>query len=258
MEQISSTKNQYVKLARSLFEKKYRTSSGLFLVEGINVLRDMPSNVTVEHLFFTKARQDEALSLVESKNAQDGNFSYARANIACVSEQVLSYITDTVSPYGIVALCKMLDNSFSLAEGYSMLVDGVQDPGNLGTIIRTAAACNFNTVYLLDTVDLYSPKVVRSTLGAMFRLNIVKVSLDDVKERIAPQRDICVLDMNGDNLLDASIPKNAVIVCGNEAHGVREELKQIAKHTYSLPMKNGIESLNVAVASAVAMYQTVK
>ncbi len=258
MEQISSTKNQYVKLARSLFDKKNRTSSGLFLVEGINVLRDMPSTVQVEYLFFTDSRKDEALSLVESKMAEEGNFSYAHANIACVSDSVLSYITDTVSPYGIVAICKMLDNSFSLCEGKSILLDGVQDPGNLGTIIRTAAACNFKNVYLLDTVDLYSPKVVRSTLGAMFRVNIVKVSLEDVKERIAPHRSICVLDMDGENLLEVTIPENAVLVCGNEAHGVRKELKNLAKHTYSLPMTNGIESLNVAVASAVAMYQTLK
>ncbi len=258
MDKITSTKNQYVKLARSLFEKKFRNASGLFLVEGINVLRDMPGSVCVEHLFFSEARQDEALALVKSKMAEEGNFSYARANVACVSDAVLSYITDTVSPYGIVAVCKMMDNTFALVEGHSILVDGVQDPGNLGTIIRTAAACDFKNVYLLDTVDLYSPKVVRSTLGAMFRLNVCQVSMDDVKKSLAPNCEICVLDMSGESLLDATIPDGAILVCGNEAHGVRDELKNLAKHTYSLPMKNGIESLNVAVASAVAMYQTLK
>ena len=139
--------------------------------------------------------------------------------------------------------------------GNSLLLVGVCDSGILGTILRTAAACDFSDVYLLDTADVFSPKVVRATLGGLFR-----VRLHDIDENtaLALMNDAngAVLDMGGENIFENKPSSPVLLVAGNEAHGVRDCLKIAAKHTYSLPMKNEIESLNVAVATAVAMYQT--
>lgn len=252
MEIISSTKNQFVKLARSLQEKKFRTETGLFLVEGINLLKDLPDTVETEYLFSTEDRLDEANSIFSTSKIS--GFINTRAQVYCVSEDVMQYISDTKTPYGILAVCKIPNKKFSVNENNAILLDGVSDPGNIGTIIRCAAACDYKDVYLLDCCDLYSPKVVRSTLGGLFRVNTHVISLEEARELI-DKKTSAVLDMNGDDIFEKKLSGPVLLIAGNEAHGVRDEFKQNATYKLSLPMKNGIESLNVAVASAVAMYQ---
>ena len=135
------------------------------------------------------------------------------------------------------------------------MLDGVSDPGNLGTILRSAAACDFCDVYLFDTADVFSPKVVRATLGGLFRVRLHEVD-ECLALKLMAETNSAVLDMGGKNILENKPSTPVLLVAGNEAHGVREILKRAAKNTYSLPMKNEIESLNVAVATAVSMYQT--
>lgn len=261
MQIITSTKNQYVKEARSLAQKKFRNQTGLFLVEGINILRDMPSSVQIAYVLSTPQRAEEAEQILSSKydnlhtNAMQ-NVAFTRAQVYYVSDEVMAYIADTVSPYGICAVCVMPKTEFCMPQGNALLLDGVSDPGNLGTIFRTAAACGFCDVYLLDTADIYSPKVVRATLGGLFKVRAIEVNLD---EAISLMRgtNSAVLDMGGQNILTNKAVSPVLFVAGNEAHGVRQELRAEAKNVYSLPMKNDIESLNVAVATAVAMYQTI-
>lgn len=254
---ITSTKNQFVKKAKLLSQKKFRKESGLFLVEGTNIIKDMPRGVEVEYVLATLQRKDE-VERAFGKEADEKSceaLAFTRAQVYYVSDEVMAYVADTVSPYGILAVCKMPSLDFAMPLGNALLLDGVSDPGNLGTILRTAAACDFSDVYLLDTADVFSPKVVRATLGGLFR-----VRLHDIDENaaLALMKDAngAVLDMGGVNIFENKPSSPVLLVAGNEAHGVRECLKIAAKHTYSLPMKNEIESLNVAVATAVAMYQT--
>ncbi len=252
---ITSTKNQYVKQARSLAQKKFRNETGLFLVEGINLIKDMPSTVQIEYAFATLQRQEEAMSIFGAER-NGADFFYTRAQVYYVSEEVMAYIADTVSPYGICAVCKIPVLPFAMPKGNALLLDGVSDPGNLGTIFRTAAACDFCDIYLLDTADIFSPKVVRATLGGLFKVRAYEIDEAQAIELLR-NTNSAVLDMDGANILENK-PKNSVLlVSGNEAHGVRDVLRKEAKRVYSLPMKNQIESLNVAVATAVAMYQTV-
>ena len=248
MEIITSTQNKLVKLARSLAERKFRVETGLFLAEGVNLLRDMPNDVAVEFVLATEGRYDEASEIFADRSVKEG--------IICVSDAVMKSVSDTSSPYGIVAVCKIPSVQFEMPKGNALLLDGVSDPGNVGTIMRTAGACGFCEVYALNGTDIYSPKVIRATLGALFK---IKACVIDEEQAITLMRNCnsAVLDMGGKNLLESKIQSPILFVAGNEAHGVRESLKREAKNVYSLPMKNQIESLNVAVATAVAMYQTV-
>ena len=247
MELITSAKNQYVKLCKSLAEKKFRRETGLFFVEGKNLFKDLPSFVQIEYIFATGEREAEAneLSLV-----------HAGAKVLFVTDEIVKQLADTMTPYGIVAVCKMPNVEFKMPSGNALLLDGVADPGNVGTIFRTAAACGFEDVYLVDSADIYSPKVVRATLGGLFKVNAYVIDVDTAKE-LLKNTNSAVLDMGGSNILKENIECPILFVAGNEAHGVRDEFVSLAKKVYSLPMKNGVESLNVAVATSVAMYRTV-
>lgn len=247
MEIITSAKNQYVKLAKSLADKKNRRETDLFFVEGKNLLKDLPESVEIECIFATPEREDEAQAL---------STAHAGAKILFATESIVAMIADTMTPYGIVAVCKIPKREFKMPLGNALLLDGVADPGNVGTILRSAAACDFKDVYLVDSADIYSPKVVRATLGGLFRVSACEIDVDTAKQLIA-ECNSAVLDMGGNNILTENIAQPILFVAGNEAHGVRDEFKRIAHKVYSLPMANGVESLNVAVATSVAMYRTV-
>lgn len=218
------------------------------MVEGINLLRDMPRSVEVAYAFATEARLDEAKEILAER---DG------AELFAVTQAVMESISDTVSPYGIAAACRIPTVGYRKPAGKALLLDGVSDPGNLGTILRTAAACDFSDAYVLDCADAYSPKVIRATLGALFKVRVYEVN-EEQAISLVRETDSAALDMRGENILTARVTGDPLLfIAGNEAHGVREVIKKEAKRTYSLPMKNGMESLNVAVATAVAMYRTV-
>ena len=258
---ITSTKNQFVKEARSLSQKKFRIETGLFLVEGINLIKDMPSSVRVKYVLATPSRESEVETIFfsDEKERQEKamqSVAFTRAQVYYVSDEVMAYVADTVSPYGICAVCEIPKSEFRMPASNALLLDGVSDPGNLGTIFRTAAACDFCDIYLLDTADIYSPKVVRATLGGLFKVRATVITLDEAIDLMRCTNS-AILDMNGINILTNKAVSPVLFVAGNEAHGVRAELRKEAKIAYSLPMKNDIESLNVAVATAVAMYQTI-
>lgn len=247
MDVITSTQNKFVKLARSLSQRKFRLETGLFLAEGVNLLRDMPQSVIPSFVLATQDRYSEANEMFAGRELVD---------IYAVSDAIMKSVADTESPYGIAAVCSMPDMGFAMPQGKALLLDRVSDPGNMGTVLRTAAACDFCDVYLLDTADIFSPKVIRASLGALFRLRLHRVDEDTAIDLVRDTNSIA-LDMDGENILKSNLGDNMLFVAGNEAHGIRKCLLSEAKRVCSLPMKNQIESLNVAVAAAVAMYQTV-
>ena len=245
MEIITSTQNQFVKQVRSLRDKKFRKQSGLFVVEGGNIFKDMPDGLSVEYILATEERLDEVQKLIFS----------TRVCVYVVSESVMKSLSDTVTPYGLIAVLKTPQVEFSMPKGNALLLDGVSDPGNMGTIIRTAAARGFEDIYLLDCVDVYSPKVVRATLGGLFKVRLCEVDESEAID-LLDNLNSAVLDFGGEDLTKAEINSPILIVTGSEAHGVRDSVLAHSKRILTLPMTNGIESLNAAVATAVAMYQT--
>ncbi len=142
-----------------------------------------------------------------------------------------------------------------LPVGNVLVFDGLQDPGNVGTLLRTAVACGFTDVYAVNTVDMYSPKVLRSAMSAHYCIKLHECnSLEQVFEYLK-ELEIVACDMVGDNVFETQFCKNVALVLGNEGNGLSEYSRRNTMRTVSLPMANSFESLNVAVAGSVIMYQ---
>ncbi len=243
MDVITSNSNQYVKLVKSLSDKKSRDTLGLFMLEGERLIKDLPNDYGVEFLLVSEDKADEYDYLLNG-----------RTYFVC-SEKTIRYAADTVSPSGIIAVVKKPKTEFKLPNKNAILLDRVSDPGNIGTIIRTAAAVGFD-VYLYKTADVFSPKVVRASMSALFKTDIYEIDLKQVKELLT-KTESYALDMDGDSLFGLNFGGNVTLVGGNEAHGLSDEILELVKGKISIPMKNCMESLNVAVATSVAMYYTI-
>lgn len=239
---ITSTKNATVKLARSLAEKKFREEHGLFLVEGGNIVKDIPVGTEVEFYLVSESRAEETAAAL----------ALTRARVYYVTDAVMKSLSDTVTPYGIAAAVKIPERRFALPAGNAVLLDGVSDPGNVGTVIRTAAATGFG-VFLLGCADPFSGKAVRASMGGIFRTRVTEITEEQAVELVSRTSSV-TLDMGGENILAKGLRAPVTLVAGSEAHGVRQCVAEKSKLIGSLPMQGGMESLNVAVAAAVAMY----
>lgn len=222
---------------KNLKDKKFRKENNLFLVEGEKFCVDL-----------LKAKAEIVYSITTNKNLKDF------PNVCVVDEKVLSSLATTITPQNIVCVCK---KKFSSAKpkGNSLILDRIQDPGNVGTLIRSALAFNFNDIYLIDCADAYNEKVVRSSVGAVLNANIHKLSLSDfLKNKSSIAENFLVADMVGASLknLKNTNDRMAVIV-GNEGAGVCDELMAIAHIKVSIHMTDKIESLNAGVAGSIIM-----
>ena len=133
-----------------------------------------------------------------------------------------------------------------------LFLDGVSDPANVGAIIRTAAASGYNQIYLADTADCYSPKSVRASMSGIFKIKVIKGSKEQLLNAI--DIPICIADMSGQSVYDVTMPDKFCLVIGNEARGVSEEVRNLAKISVSIPMENDMESLNASVSAGILMY----
>ncbi|MEG2084777.1 MAG: RNA methyltransferase [Clostridia bacterium] len=239
MEKITSVKNNNIQFVKSLKDKKVRKQSNLFIVEGLNIVKDIPSHICVESLFFTEDCQEYAQKFDCQK--------------FLVDEKVFNAIAETVTPSGILAVVK---NGYvvSCKSEICLVLDGVTDPGNVGTILRTAVACDVQNVFCINTADCFSGKVVRSSMSAIFNVNIINTTYEQLKD-LLKGKQIVTLDMNGENLFLSSYKnKNIALVVGSEAHGISQQIKLMSNKIVSLPMSNKIESLNASVSLSVALY----
>ena len=245
---ISSLDNQMVKEARSLNDKKFRRYYGKFLIDGEKLVNEAVCGALEIDKIFVDA----------SKMA---NFDYILNNysgkIVPVTSKVIASISENVTPQGIIAEVYMKTmGEFNPEKNQPFLVlDRIQDPGNLGTIIRTAAATGYETIVLIDTVDAFSPKVIRSSSGGIVYLDIYRLSEEEVISYCEKNSvELLVADMGGVNIFSANITnQNYALVIGNEGQGVSQNLKEVGRRI-SLPMKSQMESLNAAVSASVLMY----
>ncbi|ANW94943.1 RNA methyltransferase [Wenyingzhuangia fucanilytica] len=233
------SKNQ-IKLITSLQQKKYRIKEGLFVAEGIKVVNEfLNSDIELQMLFCT----DEASAEYEQYHCQ------------LVSEQELKKVSVLKSPNKVLALFKIPEEIQQGDNGLKVILDTINDPGNLGTIIRL---CDWFGVKELicskETVDCYNTKVVQSTMGSLTRVAVTYVDLIPyIKETKQP---VFVTDMEGENVYTATLPENGIIIMGNEANGVSEEIKKIVKQKLTIPRFGELqatESLNVATATAILL-----
>ena len=251
MEFITSVNNDIVKRAKSLAEKKYRRFYGTFLVESYKLVNEVVCGaLELEKLYVESSHIEKYKDLIQK----------CEPNVVALSEAAFSKISDTVSSQGIIAEVRMRPSlEFKATEPFIVL-DRISDPGNLGTIIRTAAAVGFNNLVLLNCADPYNPKTVRSSAGGIFYTDFYPLEYSELIEECTKSgTKIYIADMNGENVFKM---KNSdelyALVIGNEGSGVCNEFKQIANKVVSLPMKGQMESLNAGVSASVIMYQLKK
>lgn len=245
---ITSLDNPMIKEARSLNDKKFRRFHGKFLVDGEKLVREVVAGaMQVDKLFVDASRLSEFGYILEKFDGK----------VVPVTTKVINSISENITPQGIIAEVFMNETGeFSPEENSPILIlDRIQDPGNLGTIIRTAAATGFQTIVLINTADPYSPKVVRSSSGGIFYEDIFQMTEKEIIEYTKRKNiKFFVADMNGENIFKLSVHgENYALVIGNEGQGVSDTFK-LEGSAISLPMKSQIESLNAGVSASVLMY----
>ena len=248
MEHLTSLKNPKVQAWRSLKDRKGRKETGCFLVEGRKMVEEaLRSRFPVEAVLADEARLAE-LSLPES------------VPVYALPEHVLAAVCDTKTPQGVAAVVRMTNNA---ALGNRLVaLDGVQDPGNVGTIIRTADAAGLDGVLLsAQCADAFSPKVLRATMGSVFRMGIrVTEDLPGELTRLK-QAGFSVLSsqLDGTPFYEREpVGERFCLVIGSEGNGVTPQVQQLATHRVKLPMRGGAESLNAAVAAGIMMYELMR
>ena len=258
-ELITSKDNQLIKLvARLLSSKSFRKEQGLFVLEGARLCADAAaSGISAQYCFYTAQAMEKYPNQVQ-------------ASIQCaqkvheVTGQVFQKICDTKTPQGISLVCPMLDKRFFLdkikSTGRYLLLAGLQDPGNLGTILRTADAFSMDGVILTpDCPDLYSPKVIRSTMGGFFRqpVFLAEDALSCIRAlRQAGQRVYAsVLDERAQGLARTDFSSGCTVVIGNEGSGLSPEVVEASTGSVYIEMQGRAESLNAAVAASIFMWE---
>lgn len=246
---ITSKDNDLIKHIRSLNQKKYRDEYGEYFIEGIkNVMEAIEESADIKQIIVC----DELLQReIETKNYP----------VEATNRKVFESITDTVSPQGILAVLSKCKST----EGYSDIIfalDDVQDPGNVGTIIRTLDCAGIKRLITSSgTADIYNPKVVRSTMGAIHRINIEdNVDLfSKLKEKQGEGYKIIVTTLDTDVYYDGlSFDSKSIVVVGNESKGIRKEIQEIADIKVKIPLLGKTESLNAGVAASIIAYEYVR
>lgn len=222
---------------KNLKDKKYKKDNGLFLVEGNKFCRDL-LNSDVEIVY--TITNDKTLT--------------GFPNIEVVSDKMLSSLATTKTNQEIVCVCKV--KKYEIASiGNSLILDNLQDPGNVGTLVRSAMAFGFDDIYLIGGADPYSEKVIRSSAGTILnaRLHICDFeTIKQNKEKIA--QNFIVADMDGEPIDKIHLPKNRfAVIIGNEGQGVSDEFLSLANTKVSIPMSSKVESLNAGVAGSIIM-----
>lgn len=246
---ITSKDNTTIKEIKKLKEKKYRKDR--FIVEGIKMIEEaIQYNANIELVVYSEKFNISNIELNGIKTTE-------------VTESIFNTLTEVVSPQGILAVIrKNVDSKkINYSNEFILALDEIQDPGNLGTIIRTADATNLKQIIVSkDTVDTYSPKVIRSTMGAIFRVNVIEVeSLPQELEKMKKEGfKIITTSLQTDKSIYDIDYKKSVVVIGNEANGVSKEVYEVANEKVKIPMPGKAESLNASVAAGVMMYEYVR
>ena len=230
--------NNHQKLITSLSQKKYRQKHQLFIAEGVKVVRELlESSFELEIIFSTESEFSSLDCFIQ------------------VSDQELKKISSLKTPNKVLALFKIPSQKKVNSSGLIVALDTINDPGNLGTIIRL---CDWFGVEQLvcsqDTVDCYNSKVVQATMGSLARVSISYLNLSEYLQTVSIP--IFIADMDGVNIHKFKLPASAILVMGNEANGVSDRLKQLISNKISIPRygnSNQVESLNVATATAILL-----
>lgn len=251
MKEIRSVKNELIKQLKKLHQKKYRDQQERYLIEGFHLIEEAAKTQEIEMVFVDERGKREWHQWLE-KHTEIQQYD--------VSEDVLQSLSELPTPQGIIAVVKKHSLTVDL-DGAWLLLDNVQDPGNVGTMIRTADAAGFTGVVLgKGTADIYSTKVLRSMQGSNFHLPIISMDLTQAvtifKEKQIP---VYGTELNKDAIdyRQAAPGKKVALILGNEGQGVRPELLEMTDQNLYIPIYGQAESLNVGIAAGILMYHFV-
>ena len=258
MIRITSKENELIKHIVKLKEKKYRDEYLEFIVEGVKLVKEaIEEKAIIKNIIIS----DDAIEslLVQRFLKED----LTNNNYIQVSDNIFKAISDVKNPQGVLAIIQKNVNDYKLdfSQDLFLALDNIQDPGNLGTIIRTADSCNVKQILVSKgSVDFYNPKVIRSTMGAVFRIKIIECehleeTLKEIKEK---KFRIIVTDLNTKKSIYDINYEKSVIVIGNEANGVSSKIIALADEKVIIPMIGKTESLNASVATGVILYEYIR
>lgn len=282
---ITSNQNSKIKLVRALQGRaKERREAGVFLAEGVRLVEEAVNS----NWGFQFALYDESLS--KRGRLQVESLKLHGVDVEEVSTTVMKSLSETESPQGVIAVLKESPLPIPDSPNFILIPDQIRDPGNLGTLLRTAAAAGVQAVLLPpETTDAFAPKVVRSGMGAHFRLPIHSMSWDEINSFISssvshltkqddsnrgdsarlvekihpsgathPRLQVFLADMNGKSCWETDLRQPLVLVIGGEADGASEIARKLANQKISIPMNGNIESLNAGVAGSVLMFEVMR
>ena len=247
---ITSTSNETIKYFISLNDKKTRMNAKRFIVEGYHLVNEASKTNLLEAIISTDEKELKKINNVKRY---------------LVNDAIINKIATTKNPQNILGIVKMLDHNITnllpIIKGNKtklIMLDDVNDPGNLGTIIRTAAGLGYDGIIMSpNTVDLYNEKVIRSPQGEMFKIPIIKANLQEIIKLLKKEKVFCI----GTALTNAKdvkhiTKKDKFAIClGNEAKGISKEVLDNMDENVKIAMKNDVESLNVSIAAGIIMYE---
>ena len=258
---ITSSKNQIIKEVKNLYKRKERWKEQLFVIEGIKIIEEaILNNIGLKYIFITDKFQStpEGISFYESIQHNK--------NLIHITENLFKEISDTENSQGIIGIAQFqifnLEDLINKDNQSLIFLDGLQDPGNLGTIIRTCDAFNLDGIILGEgSVDPYNPKVVRATMGSIFRVPLVvsNNSLETLSKLQESKIKILATSLETNSpIYDIDYKEGFALVIGNESKGVDQEILKLSDQLIKIPMPGFAESLNAGVAASIIMYEAMK
>ena len=234
--EITSTNNEKIKFYQKLKQKKYRDQEKLFLVEDEHLVNEALKKGVVKEIF-----------------TLDKNKTY-EVPTYYVNEKVMNVLSSQVTSAKVIAVCKELQEREY--KGNIIVLDNIQDPGNLGTIIRSAVAFNFDSIILSEnSVDLYNPKVIRASEGMLFNINVIRCDINKFLNNLDKSYTKITTDVkNGKNIKEIKFDKCAIVI-GNEGNGVSNEVSSLCDEKVYINMSSNCESLNAGVSASILMYE---
>ncbi len=258
MQVITSKDNEFVKYVKKLKEKKYRDQSQEFIIEGIKLVKEaIEEKANIKQIIICDNCEDSGII------PKDLMYEIAKYNCVYVTENILKTMSDVNAPQGIMAIIERNNNENNIDYNQDIIVvlDDIQDPGNLGTILRTVDSIGLNQILVSKgTADCYNPKVVRSTMGAIFRIKIIECAdLEQTLKEIQKNNFKLVVSslQTNNSLYDINFNKKVIII-GNEAKGVEPQIQKMADEKIKIPMLGKTESLNASVATGIILYEYVR
>ena len=251
--EISSRDNPLVKLVSSLQSSaKSRKEAGLFVIEGLRICDDaMENGVVFDKLIVSKTAFDKYAEKIEK-------FAEISKNCYVFADALFKKVCDTENPQGVLAVCRMPEKNSEIEKnGRYIALENLQDPSNIGAISRTAEALGISGIIVSkDSCDIYSPKVLRASMGTLLRMQVFVA--DDISEFIENNNlrsFACVVDKDAENISEITFEDGDVILIGNEGNGLKQETKEKAYSRVTIKMQGNAESLNAAAAAAIALWE---